>query len=144
MCVLGSGRRPSECLRLGVAGRERVLRVRLRNRDDRPLEVRGASVRVPAERVVFEAAASREYRLVYGSSDPPPVFDLSRTVGDPAAWAAGAREAALSAPRRLVADRAEGRPWTERHPALLWAGLVAVVAALGALTWRAMPRGRSR
>ena len=121
---------------MAVAGRERALRVRLRNRDDRPLDVRTARVRVPVERVVFEAAGSRTYRLVYGSTEAPPEFDLARTVGDVGAWAAGAREAPLGAPRRLAAAAGEEVPWTERHPALLWAGLVAVVVALGALTWR--------
>jgi hypothetical protein len=142
---LGPASRPSQCLRLGVAGRERVVRVRLRNRDDRPLEVTGARVRVPVERVVFEAGTGHRYRLVYGSTEAPPRFDLGRTVGDVGAWAAGARDAALGPPRRLRAGAANEAPWTERHPALLWAGLVAVVAALGTLTWRAIsPRDGCR
>ncbi len=141
---LGSATRPSECLRVSVAGRERALRVRLRNRDDRPLAVRAARVRVPVERVVFEAAGERAYRLVYGSTEAPPEFDLARTVGDVEAWAAGAREARLGPPHRLAAAAGEEAAWTERHPALLWTGLLAVVAALGALVWRAMPRGTSR
>jgi hypothetical protein len=29
-------------------------------------------------------------------------------------------------------------PWTERHPALLWAGLVATVLVLGLVTRRAL------
>jgi hypothetical protein len=130
-----------ECLRVPVCGRERVLRVRLRNRDDRPLPIRGVSVRVPIERLVFEAAPGRRHALRYGSPDlPAPAFDLERTVGDVAAWAAAAREGGLG--QEQVAHPSEGPrvPWSERHPALLWAGLVAVVAALGALTYRALRR----
>ena len=86
------GRR-RECLRVPVCGRERVLRVRLRNRDDRPLAIRGVVVRVPIERVVFEAASGRSHALRYGSRDlAAPAFDLARTVGDVGAWAAAARE----------------------------------------------------
>ena len=48
-----------------------------------------------------------------------------------------AASAALGPPirRDVVADVL---PWTERHPALLWAGLLIVVTALGAVTWRAL------
>jgi hypothetical protein len=131
------GRR-RECLRLAVCGRERVLRVRLRNGDDRPLAIRGVSVHVPVERAVFEAAAGRSYRLAYGSPvEAPPSFDLARTVGDAAAWASSAGEVALGpAGRRRRASVSV--PWTERHPALLWGGLLAVVAALALLTFRAL------
>jgi hypothetical protein len=135
---LGGAERPAEGLRLAVGGRERSLRVRLLNRDDRPLDVRVVRLRAPVERVVFEAERGREYRLQYGSSEVAPEFDLARTVGDVAAWAAGAAEASLGPPRRLAAASRDVVPWTERHPALLWAGLLVVVAALGALTRRAV------
>jgi hypothetical protein len=130
-----------ECLRVPVCGRERVLRVRLRNRDDRPLPIRGVSVRVPIERLVFEAAPERSYLLRYGSRDLPSAsFDLERTVGDVAAWAAAAREGGLGAERVAYPVEDLRVPWSERHPSLLWAGLIAVVAALGALTYRALRR----
>ena len=125
-----------------MAGRERVLRVRLRNGDDRPLDVRGVSLSVPVERVVFEADAERRYRLAYGSREPAPAFDLARTVGDPGAWAAAATDVALGATRH-EAKAAERAPWSERHPALLWGGLLAVVAALGLLTLRALRQARA-
>jgi hypothetical protein len=37
----------------------------------------------------------------------------------------------LAAPRARI-------PWTERHPALLWAGLVITVVVLGLVTHRAL------
>jgi hypothetical protein len=134
----GDGR-TSECLRLAVSGRERALRVVLRDGDDRPLAVRGAVVAVPVERLLFEARPGRSYRLTYGQPhQAPPVFDLERGMGDPAAWAAAASPAELG-PLRPMDDAASGaRAWTERHPWLLWAGLLAVVAILGGLTVRAL------
>jgi hypothetical protein len=131
------GRSRERC-RLDVAGRERALRVRLRNGDDRPLDVRGVALRVPVERVVFEAAPGRRYRLAYGSGAPRPAFDLARTVADLPAWAAGASDVPLGPPRLGPARAAAEPPWSERHPALLWGGLLAVVAVLGALTLRAL------
>jgi len=128
-----------EALRLDVAGRERVLRLRVRNRDDRPLEIRGATAFVPVERLAFETRAGGPYRLRYG--DPrlsPPAYDLVRTAGDPALFASRALPAALLAPRALPGAPPPTPPWTERNPVLLWAGFLSVVAALGAVTWRAL------
>jgi hypothetical protein len=126
-------------LRLNVSGRERVLRLRIKNRDDRPLAIRGATVFVPVERVAFETPAGGQYRLRYG--DPrlaAPTYDLARTGGDAALFAARAQPAALLPPRAIPAAPPPPAPWTERNPVLLWGGLVAVVTALGAVTWRAL------
>jgi hypothetical protein len=127
-----------ECRRIDVAGRHRVIRVRIRNRDDAPLEGVAATVLAPVERLAFEAAPGRAYRLTYGDDRRlAPVYDLARTAGDPHLYAARAAEARLGTPAVLVA---EGRPapWTDRHPALLWGGLVAAVLTLGALTRQAL------
>ncbi len=134
-----SGGRFYERTRLEVGGRERRIRLRVRDLDDAPLDVRGAAVLVPKERVLFEAQPGRVYWLAYGSQDAPaPLFDLERTMGAPDAWAAQAREGRLGQPQRISAEPAAARPWTERHPALLWAGLVVVALLLGAVTWRAL------
>ena len=134
------GRR-RECLRIETRGRGRALRVRVRNQDDRPLQLRGVAVRVPVERLLFEAERPGGYRLTYGSSDQAtPSYDLARTAGDLVAWSEAARPARLGPPRRVGTAREDDRPWTERHPSLLWGGLLAVVVALGALTYGALRR----
>ncbi len=133
--------RRRESLRIPVRGRERVLRVRLRNRDDRPLAIRGVALRVPIERLVFDAAPGGSLLLRYGARDlPAPAFDIARTVSDVTVWAAAAHEGQLGAERGTRSGEAAPLPWTESHPALLWSGLIAVVAALGALTYRAIRR----
>jgi hypothetical protein len=127
-----------ENLRLEVPGRERTIRLRIHNRDDAPLEVGAVNVAVPVERLAFEAAPGSRYRLRYGASGlGAPAFDLPRTVGDAALWTANAAEATLEPPVRLGAA-SERPPWTERHPALLWAGLVTAVVVLGLVTRRAL------
>ena len=122
-----------QCLRLAVAGRARVLRLRLLNGDDRPVRVSGVSVLVPAEHLVLESGGGT-LTLTYGAPGlAAPEHDLARTV-EPGA---DLPLAELGPPvrRDVVADVL---PWTERHPRLLWVGLLVVVAALGALTWRAL------
>jgi uncharacterized protein DUF3999 len=127
-----------ESLRVEVAGRHRVVRVRIRNRDDAPLQITGATVMAPVERIAFEAAPGRRYRLTYG--DPrrqAPTYDLARTAGDPGLFAARAREGTLGPPVQTLPE-AVVPPWTDRNPALLWASLIAVVLTLGALTRQAL------
>ena len=127
-----------EKLRLDVPGRARHLRLRIRNRDDRPLRISGLSVVSPVERLVFEAATGQAYRLSYG--DPKrdaPAYDIERTVGDAALWIAQAGEGRLAGATRV--ERPAGLlPWTERYPGAVWAGLLLLVAMLGAATWRAL------
>jgi hypothetical protein len=123
-----------ERLRIDARGRARVVRVRVLNGDDRPLVFERVTVQVPVERLLFEAEREGEYRLTYGAADlEAPEYDLVRTL-DPAAEAPRAE---LGPPVRLEIE-ADVLPWTERHPALLWGGLLVVVAALGAVTWRAL------
>jgi hypothetical protein len=127
-----------EGLRIELPGRERTLRLRIHNRDDAPLEIRGVSVGVPVERLAFEASPEKRYRLRYGAPGlGAPAYDLPRTVGDVALWTATAAEGTLQMPVRV--PRASEQPaWTDRHPALLWAGLIATVLVLGLVTRRAL------
>ena len=130
--------RTVENLRLELVGRHRVLRLRIHNRDDAPLALGAVSVGVPVERLAFEAVAERRYRLRYGAPAlPAPAFDLPRTVGNAALWTAGADEARLAPPVPVPATPAR-IPWTDRHPALLWAGLLATMLVLGLVTHRAL------
>ncbi len=133
------GGRRIESQRLDVGGRESVIRLRVRNRDDRPLDIRGVAITGPVERVLFEAVEGRRYRLTYGSPElGPPSYDLARTIGDLEAWSASALAASLGPVERRA--QASARPWTERHPGLLWSGLFAAVAILGMITWRALAK----
>jgi hypothetical protein len=130
---LRNGGNVRECLRLPLTGRGRVLRLRLLNRDDRPLRVSAVGVLAPVERLLLEDGRG-PLVLTYGAPAlGAPRYDLGRTLDPPLEVPL----ATLGPPLRrdVVADVL---PWTERHPALLWVGLLVVVAALGTLTWRAL------
>jgi len=128
-----------EQLRIDVRGRARVIRLRILNGDDAPLSISGAHVAAPREGLVFEAAPGESYRLRYGEAGlGPPAYDLARSIGDTDAWVEAAVEARLGDPVQVAAGAPRPVPWSERHPGWLLAGLIAAVAGLGALTWRAL------
>ena len=121
-------------MRLDFAGRGRLLRVRLHDGDQPPLELRGVTVRVPVERLVFEAADGRRYRLSYGRADRrPPSFEIQRTVADPAVWIAQAAQAYLGPPHRASAAVSKLPLW--RHP-LSWAAILLVLLMVSLVTGR--------
>lgn len=127
-----------EKVRLDLNTRARVLRLHIRNLDDRPLQLRGISAVQPVERLAFEAVEGHRYRLAYGNARMgPPHYDLARTVGDPSAWIAQAAAATLGPAGRLE-EHGPLLPWTERHPAVVWALLTLLVAGLGLITWRTL------
>ncbi len=84
----------------------------------------------------FEAATGAHYTLYYG--DPAlssPRYDYARLF----AKRADAVEATAGPeqPNPAYQPRPDERPFTEKHPALLWAVLIAVIALLGAIALRA-------
>lgn len=123
-----------ERLHLDVVGRARVVRLYIEDGDDRPLRVAGVTVLVPVERLVFQGNDRAEYVLTYGAAGlQAPRYDLAQTLGKDEE----AHPVSLGPPVRQDVE-ADVLPWTERHPALLWVGLVLVVAALGVLTLQAL------
>jgi hypothetical protein len=131
---LADGPEPQEAVRLDVTGRGRLLRVRLNDLGRPALDVRGATVRVPVEHVVFEAVAGHRYRLSYGRGDRrAPSFEVQRTVGDAAVWIAQATEGYLGPPRRASAALSRLPLW--RHP-LAWLGGAFVLLATAVVEFR--------
>ena len=131
---LVDGPEPRESVRLDVTGRGRLLRVRLNDLGGAPLDVRGATVRVPVEHVVFDAEPGHRYRLTYGRGDRrAPSFEIQRTVGDAAVWIAQAAEGYLGPPRRASTALSRLPLW--RHP-LAWAGGALGLLAMAVLAIR--------
>ena len=131
--VLGSNGQSSETIQVAVE-----------NGDDRPLSIKAMRLDMRERRLCFPALGiASEYqteRLFYGGdSIAAPVYDLGRLF-DPTKpsvpVALGAEEAnALYAP-----EKPANKPFTERHPAVLWVALLAAVAALGGMAFRSAKR----
>jgi hypothetical protein len=106
------------------------------NGDDVPLTLKSVRLEMLQRDFCFEAATGAHYTLYYG--DPAlssPRYDYARLF----AKRADAVEATAGPeqPNPAYQPRPDERPFTEKHPALLWAVLIAVIALLGAIALRA-------
>jgi hypothetical protein len=117
---------------------ERYIRLRIYNRDDRPIEVKSVRLDGLIRHLRFFAAQAGQYWLYYGASDArAPSYDLAAVLareGDKEAvqWTAGPQEP-NPAYRPPVPPE---RPWSERHPAILYTVLGAAILGLGVATLR--------
>jgi hypothetical protein len=109
--------------------------ITVENGDDPPLQFGAVRLEMSERDLCFDAGADSDYALYYG--DPAlnaPQYDYARLfVSQPAASIAtlGPEQ---SNPQ--FEPRPDQRPFTERHPALLWIALAAVILLLGGIALR--------
>lgn len=114
----------------------RYWRVEVLNANDAPLSAVHVSLVMPLRFALFHPAQNRSYRLIYGNARATsPQYDLARTLHiQPnevmAHLELGTEEA--------TSNYADPRPFTERHPNLLWIALGVAVVLLGSAALRAM------
>ena len=114
----------------------RYLRVAVFNRNDSPLEGLTVAIYGTPRHVVFNQQPGRSYRLLYGNTAAQrPEYELARLVN------AKQMEAALGGGLGAEAtnsDWSDPRPWTEKHPWVLWVALGLAVVVLGVLALRSL------
>jgi len=127
-------------LRTGAA-----IQVVVEDGDGAPLPITLMRVEMRQRKICFDASPQAEpYLLMYG--DPAlraPLYDGSR----PFATSENAVAASLDAEEKNPGyiPRRDVRPYAERHPELLWVGLLSVVGGLGSMALRGTKRrGRQR
>ena len=113
------------------------LRAVVHNGDDAPLKITRARLEQYERRIYFDGDAGTALEFYYG--DPKlnaPIYDYAKLFQSDASAAPvrmGAEEANAS-----HTGRPDDRPWSERHPAILWAAILAAVAILGGIAVRSM------
>jgi hypothetical protein len=121
-------------LALGAAPYASTVLLTIQNGDDAPLALHGVALQMRERQVCFLHKPDTSYVLRYG--DPllgAPQYDLSPIE----AAAMSVSESTLGAERALSPEAATGlRPFTERHPVLLWVALLLVVGTLGFVALR--------
>lgn len=105
-------------------------KIKVANGDDAPVDWRAVRLEMLERSLCFDAAAGAAYSLYYG--DPAlaaPQYDYARLfAAQPGASVGKLGDERANAGFR---PRPDERPFTERHPALLWLALGAVVLVLG-------------
>lgn len=113
--------------------------VTIANGDDVPISLQSAQLQMLERTLCFDAAAEAAYVLRYGDPAlPAPQYDYARLF-TPQANAIRA----TVAPERINATwqpRPDERPFTEKHPVLLWVTLILVIALLAAIAFESLKR----
>jgi hypothetical protein len=113
------------------------------NGDDAPLKLTDVKLEMLERTLCFDAAAGTQYTLFYGDTAlDSPRYDYA-TLFTPQAGAAAAT-LGLAQANPAYQARPDDRPFTEKHPALLWVALIAVIALLGGIALRSAPAPSGR
>ena len=109
------------------------------NGDDAPLTFASVRLQMLERTLCFEAGANTGYALYYGDSAlSAPRYDYATLFATQAN--ASPATAGPEQPNPAYQSRPDERPFTEKHPALLWMALIAVVALLGIIALRSAKR----
>ncbi|HEV7522549.1 MAG TPA: hypothetical protein VGP89_15705, partial [Candidatus Angelobacter sp.] len=115
----------------------KAVKIIIDNGDDPPLKIGNARLQQLEHRLYFETPASAPLTLYYGDEKvEPPVYDYAKLfllAKDTAPAQLGGEQG-----NAAYTGRPDERPWTERHPAVLWIAIVAAVLVLGAIAVRSM------
>lgn len=113
--------------------------ITVENGDDAPLKLETVRLQMVERNLCFQSVGGSQYTLFYGDDAlTGPVYDYATlfAMQPDAAKATTGPEQLNSAYR----SRPDTRPFTERHPALLWGALLAVIAVLGGIALRTAKR----
>lgn len=110
--------------------------IAIHNQDDAPIQLGSVELQTIARRLCFNAEPGAAYTLYYGDKAlSPPHYDYEKLfVLDKNAAAAHLASERLNP---HFEDRPDTRPFTEKHPALLWIVLIAAILVLAAIALRA-------
>jgi len=121
-------------VRLAGAGTYRIV---VLNGDDTPLKIVSAHLQQYERRIYFDADTGVQLRLYYGDDQlESPVYDYSKFFQkDVSAAQLQIEPEALNA---AYSSRPDARPWSERHPSVLWVAIIAAVLIMGTIAFRSL------
>ena len=118
---------------------QKIIKVVVHNGDDAPLKLTGAHLQQLERRVYFDASAQGQLTLFYGDEKlEQPVYDYAKLfLREKAVVAAQLGPEVANA---AYTGRPDDRPWSERHPVVLWIAIIVAVVTLGGVALRSMRR----
>lgn len=118
------------------------LRAVIHNGDDAPLRITRARFQQYERRIYFDCDAGASLGLYYGDQKlDAPVYDYAKLFQSDAN--AGQVQMGAEEANAGYTGRPDDRPWSERHPAILWAAILAAVAILGGIAVRSIKTAAS-
>lgn len=126
----------ASCLGNAATSGDRTLKFVIHNGDDQPLKITAARLQQFERRVYFEAD-SNSLSLYYGDDRlTAPEYDYAKLFQKDAR----AEQVRLNneEPNSAYTGRPDERPWSERHPAVLWTTIIAAVLILGSIALRSL------
>lgn len=115
----------------------KTISVIIYNGDDTPLRLASARLQQYERRVYFDAPQQGELTLYYGDEKlSPPVYDYAKLFQQEPNATAGVLGAETA--NAAYEARPDERPWTDRHPAVLWIAIIVAVVVLGTVALRSM------
>jgi len=113
------------------------LRAVIHNGDDAPLRIARVRLQQYERRIYFDCDAGASLQLYYGDEKlGAPVYDYAKLFQNDAN--AGLLQISAEQANAAFSGRPDERPWSERHPAVLWAAILAAVGILGGLAVRSI------
>jgi hypothetical protein len=109
----------------------------IHNGDDAPLRITRARLQQHERRIYFDCDAGVSLELYYGDQKlDAPVYDYAKLFQSDV----NAKQVQISAEEAnsSYTGRPDERPWSERHPAVLWGAILAAVAILGGIAVRSI------
>jgi len=113
------------------------LKVVIQNGDDPPLKISGAHLQQWERRIYFDSGAGERPWLYYGDEKlGAPEYDYAKLFQKNASVDALALDPEVN--NGAYVPRPDDRSWTDQHPALLWAAILAAVVVLGSIALRSL------
>jgi hypothetical protein len=127
----------NEELSVATSGGPGQFTIAIDNGDNPPLNLSGAELLSIERRVYFDPQGKSTLRLYYGDEKlPAPIYDYARFFHqEPSAVQA---QLSPGAHNPQYAGRSDERPWSERHPGILWSAMLLAVAVLALLAFRGL------
>jgi Protein of unknown function (DUF3999) len=117
--------------------------ITIENHDDAPIQMRSVRLEMLERSLCFDAAAGDVYTLFYGDAAlASPVYDYASLFVLEQSPIVGLLGSETANPAYL--PRPDERPFTEKHPTLLWVALVLVIGLLGAVAFRSFKAGTGK
>jgi hypothetical protein len=124
------------CQRNSAGSGGKILEFVIHNGDDRPLKISGARLQQFERRIYFEADGST-MSVYYGDDRlAAPEYDYAKLFQKDAQVEPVSLNVEES--NSAYTGRPDERPWSERHPAVLWGSIIAAVLILGGIAVRSL------